>query len=170
MIKTNIRCILTGVALLAVTSIAAQAEIQTILVPVDESQILQLPSAPGAVIIGNPAIADISIQGQKLFVHGRSFGQTNLTILDLQGEQIANFKLVGTIAQESQLTVIKGSVSGAFPGATRYTYSCAGTCETNLQVGDNEGYFNMITKETSAKIQLATGSSTAEAKAPEAPQ
>jgi hypothetical protein len=170
MIKTNIRSILAATALLAVSSLVAKAETQTLVVPVDESQILQLPTMPGAIVIGNPAIADVSIQGQKLFVHGRSFGQTSLTILDLKGEQVASFNLVGTIAQESQVTMFKGAAAGIFPGVRRFTYSCAGTCQSNLQVGDDDDAFSVRMKQTSAKIQLATGSSTAEAAAPEAPQ
>ncbi len=167
MIKTSFCSILAGAAFLAVTSIAVRAETQTILVPVDESKILQLPNIPGAVVIGNPAIADVSIQGQQLFVHGRSFGQTNLTILDLQGEQIANFNLVGTIAQDTQVNVYRGAAAGP---SKRMSYSCAGSCETNLQVGDNPIYFEMVAQQTSGKFKLATGNTTAEASAPEAPQ
>ena len=170
MIKASICSILTGAVFLAVASIASRAESQKIFVPVDESQILQLPSIPGAVVIGNPSIADVSIQGQKLFVHGRSFGQTNLTILDMQGEQIANFQLVGTIAQDTQLSLYKGGTIEKGHLARRLTYSCAPTCESSLQVGDNEAYFESIRLEMSKKMELATGSTTAEAPPPQAPQ
>jgi hypothetical protein len=162
MIKTKIFTLLAGVVIFLATGISVQAEVQTLAVAVDESQILQLPAQPGAIIIGNPAVADVSIQGQKLFVHGRSFGQTNLIILDLQGNQIASFNLVGRLAQDSLLTV--------FRGHERFSYSCAGTCETNMQVGDDKDYVERIKKQTSDKFGLATGSQTAETKAPEAPQ
>ena len=162
MIKTKVFTLLAGVMVFLTSGMSAQAEIQTLAVAVDESQILQLPAQPGAIIIGNPSIADVSIQGQKLFVHGRSFGQTNLIILDLQGNQIASFKLVGQLAQDSLISVYRGH--------ERFSYSCAGTCEANLQVGDDKDYAERIKKQMSDKFGLATGSETAEAKAPEAPQ
>jgi hypothetical protein len=162
MIKTSILSLLTGAAVYLAATITAQAEIQTLTVAVDESQILQLPAQPGAIIVGNPSIADVSIQGQKLFVHGRSFGHTNLIILDLQGNQIASFKLVGQLAQDTLLTVYRGP--------KRYSYSCVGTCQTNLQVGDDKDYTELTKKQTEDKFGLATGSETAETKAPEAPQ
>jgi hypothetical protein len=140
----------------------AKAETSTIRVNVDESQILQLPSAPGAIVIGNPAIADVSIQGQQLFIHGRSYGQTNLTILDLEGKQLANFKLVGTLVQDDLVTL--------FRQTNRYTLSCADTCSPNIQVGDEPITFEDYAKETGRKFNLALGNPTAEAKAPEAPQ
>jgi Pilus formation protein N terminal region len=146
----------------ALMTVSAHAATQTIMVAVDESQIMQLPTQPGAVVIGNPSIADVSIQGQQLFVHGRSFGQTNLTILDLQGNQIANFKLIGTLEQDSLVTVYRGP--------QRFSYSCTGTCQGNIQTGDNSEFFRNLNEQTRSKSDLASGSSTAEAKAPEAPQ
>ena len=169
MIKTIFCTILAGTAVLAVTSIAARAETKKIFVPVDESQILQLPSIPGAVVVGNPSIADVSIQGQQLFVHGRSFGQTNMIILDMQGEQIASFELVGTIAQDTQVSLFKGAVEeGVY--SRRLTYSCAPTCESSLQTGDQKKYFEMVQAQMSTKMQLASGSATAEAAPPQPPQ
>ena len=160
--KTVLSAIAAGTIALMMGMAAAQAEVQTISVDVDQSQILQLPATPGAIVIGNPAIADVSIQGQKLFIHGRSFGQTNLTILDLEGNQMANFNLVGTLAQDGLVTLYKA--------ANRYSLSCNDTCAPNLQVGDEDSYFRDQAKQITTKFSLATGSETAEAKAPEAPQ
>jgi hypothetical protein len=162
MIKTNVLSLLAGAAVFLASTFTAQAEVQTIRVPVDESQILQLPGQPGAIIVGNPSIADVSIQGQKLFVHGRSFGETNLIILDLQGNQVASFRLVGTNAQDSLVTLFRAD--------QRFSYSCNDTCQTNYQVGDNKDYTDIVKKQIADKFGLATGSETAEAKAPEAPQ
>jgi Flp pilus assembly secretin CpaC len=142
--------------------IPAYAGSQVLAVEVDESQILQLPKAPGAIVIGNPSIADVSIQGQKIFVHGRGFGQTNLTILDLEGNQMANFSLVGVHSQPTSIAV--------FRGPERFSYSCYPNCETQVQVGDNSGYVSNTAGQLSAKMGLANGSTIAEAAAPQAPQ
>lgn len=151
----------SSVAVILATSVA-KAETQTISVGVDQSQILQLPAMPGAIVIGNPAIADVSIQGQKLFVHGRSFGQTSLTILDLQGNQMASFNLVGSLIQDDLVTLYRAT--------NRYTLSCSGTCNPYIQVGDEPKTFLENSTQTTTKFNIASGSPTAEAKAPEAPQ
>jgi Pilus formation protein N terminal region len=137
---------------------------QVLTIEVDESQMLTLPTPPGAIIIGNPSIADVSVQGQQIFIHGRGFGQTNLTILDLQGNQIASFSVMGKHTQESAVAIYKGGVNA------RYSYSCAPLCEPELQTGDNEVYFGNTAAQTSKKFELATGNKTAEAEAPAAPQ
>jgi Pilus formation protein N terminal region len=162
MIKTKTTSFLAGLALLMMSSVLARAETQTLAVAVDESHILQLPAQPGAIIVGNPSIADVSIQGQKLIVHGKSFGHTNLIVLDLQGNQIANFTLVGTLQQDTLVSV--------FRGPSRFSYTCLGTCETNMQVGDNKDYLSDINSATTQKFGLATGSASAATTAPEAPQ
>ena len=69
---------------------------------------MSLPTAPGAIVIGNPSIADVSIQGQNIFIHGRSFGQTNLIILDLQGNQVANFDLMVKHTAEHRCVCLQG--------------------------------------------------------------
>jgi Pilus formation protein N terminal region len=161
MIKRLLPAALLGLTCLVATSMSAYAG-QVLTVEVDESQILTLPTAPGAIVIGNPSIADVSIQGQKIFIHGRGFGQTNITILDLQGEQIANFDVIGKHTQVSNVAVFKGP--------KRYSYACSTYCESEIQVGDEEGYVKGLLSATSAKIELATGNKTAEAAAPAAPQ
>jgi hypothetical protein len=150
-----------GLSTFGLISASAQAG-QLLEIEVDESQIMTLPSTPGAIVIGNPSIADVSIQGQKIFVHGRGFGQTNLTILDLQGNQIANFDVVGKQTKSSAFAV--------FRGPDRYSFSCATFCEAEAQIGDQQDRMLGILAQNSAKIELATGNKTAEAAAPQAPQ
>jgi Pilus formation protein N terminal region len=135
---------------------------QVLQIEVDESQMLTLPAAPGAIIIGNPSIADVSVQGKQIFIHGRGFGQTNLTILDLQGNQIAYFSVMGKHTQESAVALYRGG--------SRFSYSCAPYCESELQVGDDPAYTAKLMTQSSGKIEMATGNKTAEADAPAAPQ
>lgn len=136
---------------------------QLLAVETDKSQMISVSTAPGAVIIGNPAIADVSLQGTKVFVHGKGFGETNLVILDLDGNQIGNFDVVTRHAADSSLAVFKGT--------ERFSYTCMPNCEAQLQVGDNEGYFtDSVAKELQKKMEIATGSKSAEAAAPAAPQ
>jgi Pilus formation protein N terminal region len=156
-------------AVLCTTAQFAQAETPKLRIPVDESQILQLATTPGAIIIGNPSIADVSIQGQKLFIHGRSFGQTNLTILDLQGNQVATFDLVSVASRDDSVTIFANQNGGNGRGF-RFTYNCLEACEATTKVGDDLVYFKTTEEAIKKKSELATGSETSEAKAPEAPQ
>lgn len=128
----------------------------------DESQMLTIPANPGVVIVGNPSIADVSIDGTKVFVHGRGFGQTTLLILDTEGKQLANFDVTVTHTQVTNVAV--------FSGGPRYSYSCSPYCEAELQIGDNTDHFKSISDSIMKKMEISTGSKTAEAKAPAAPQ
>jgi Flp pilus assembly secretin CpaC len=161
MIKSVFSAVLLGSVITCFPFASAQAGGQVLTVEVDESQILQLPKAPGAIIVGNPSVADVSIQGQKIFVHGRGFGQTNLTILDLEGNQMANFSLVGVHSQPATISVYRG--------LERYSYSCMPNCEAQVQVGDSAGFVSMTAGQLGTKMGLATGSNVAEATAPQAP-
>jgi hypothetical protein len=160
MIKTVAVRAAIGMAMMLGLAAPALAEAQTILVEVDESRIMEMPAAPGAIVIGNPSIADVSIQGRKLFIHGRGYGQTNLTILDLDGNQIGNFSLIGTHNQPSSIAV--------FRGPERYSYSCANFCEAQVQVGDNGGFMSETASQLGKKMGLATNSKVDEAAAPAA--
>ena len=148
------------IAILASAGCAAAG--QMLQIQSDESQMLTIPSSPGAVIVGNPSIADVSIDGTRVFVHGRGFGQTTLLILDSEGKQLASFDIAVSHTQATNVAV--------FSGGTRYSYSCAPYCESELQIGDNIDYFKSISDSIMKKMEISTGSKTAEAKAPTAPQ
>jgi hypothetical protein len=135
---------------------------QALTVQVDKSQLITVSSEPGTVVIGNPSIADVSINGKQVFVHGHSFGDTNLLILDTAGNQIANFDL--TVAQNNENAV------ALFAGPNRFSYTCAPLCETTMQVGDAFSFTESIIKLNQGKSELATGKKSAEAAAPAAAQ
>jgi Flp pilus assembly secretin CpaC len=162
MIKSVLSAALMGAVLSFVPFSTAFAGGQVLTVEVDESQILQLPKTPGAIVIGNPSVADVSIQGQKIFVHGRGYGETNLTILDLEGNQMANFNLVGINTKQTTLQV--------FRGVERSSYSCAPSCEAQVQLGDSGAHMSNTISQLGAKMGLASGVNTVEAAAPTNPQ
>src|SRR5512146_678458 len=78
-----------GVASLAASTTASVAA-DPISVIVDRAKVLRISQPADVVIIGNPAIADATIQDSRtLIITGRSYGTTNLIVLDKQGQQIA---------------------------------------------------------------------------------
>src|SRR5690606_21278582 len=64
-------------------------------VPVNESKALHLATPAATVMVGNPAIADVTIENaQLLYVMGRSYGTTNLIILNNEGKHIPDMNVI----------------------------------------------------------------------------
>ena len=94
--------VLAGAALAPVVGRAAD----TVKVELDQARIYRLAAPASTIIIGNPAIADATLQdAQTLIVTGRAYGQTNLIVLDDQGETVTDAQLAVTAASESLVTV-----------------------------------------------------------------
>jgi hypothetical protein len=140
---------------------------QTLEIQVDKSRSIEMPGTPGAIVIGNPAIADVTTHGNRLFIHGRNFGETSLMVLDLQGNTIMDYNLITRHVNENAVAVFK---SDPARGASRQSYSCYPLCDGDMQVGDDLVYFKSLMEAASDKTEFATGSETSEAKAPAAPQ
>ena len=61
----------------------------------DQSQLIRLPRPVSDVIIGNPSIADVTVQGGNLLVvTGKTFGITNIIALDAQRNVIQDQRVV----------------------------------------------------------------------------
>jgi hypothetical protein len=107
------------------------------------------------VIIGNPAIADATIQdSQTLIITGHSFGTTNLILLDSEGKTIAS-ELVSVGTQNDDIVTV-------YRRASRETFSCTPDCSPMLAVGDNSAAFDAV----NAQIQSHSALSSAAAGAP----
>jgi Pilus formation protein N terminal region len=120
-----------------------------LMVKTDQTQLLTLAAPAGVAVVGNPSIADVTVKGQQVFVHGRAFGLTNLIILDADGNQLANF----------DVTVQKGANSevAMFKAGNKSSYICLPDCETALQVGDEEAFFERVQKQITGKVGVASG-------------
>ncbi|MFH7163151.1 pilus assembly protein N-terminal domain-containing protein, partial [Klebsiella pneumoniae] len=59
-------------------------------VMVDNAKVMRLPERTQTVIVGNPIIADVTLQKNGVLVlTGKSFGATNLIALDAAGAMLA---------------------------------------------------------------------------------
>jgi len=157
----SLRNFVVGLALLpalAAPSFAAEP----LVLRQDHSQVVTLNRSPAIVVVGNPSIAEATIQGNFLFLHGRGAGSTNILIFDDQGKQMANYDVDVTFGSDNDVTMIKA--------AKLNTYVCAtgGTCEPVMHPGDDyDAYFKpMAQKPNEDKISLATGQKNADAKEP----
>ncbi len=125
----------------------------------DQAKIIDVARSPSIVVVGNPSIADATIQGNRVFLHGRAYGTTNVIILDNDGAQLADFAV--DVQQGGQNNV------SLFKAGHLQTYVCATNCETMLHVGDNPNHYkDVVLNRTEEKINLATGQRTAEANEP----
>ena len=121
-----------ALALAPVTSLAVAAE-GPISVKVNMARILKISAPAATVIIGNPGVADVTIQDpQTLVLTGKSYGQTNLIVLDDTGDPIADTTITVMQAQADLVTVYQGDA--------RTTLSCSPACQPTIMLGDEPGY------------------------------
>src|SRR5437588_10133322 len=82
------------------------------------AKLVSLPGGPPAtVVVGNPNIADVTVQGNQLFVHGRNYGTTNLIVLDRQGKQVSSFDVTVMLGGPDNVSVYKAG--------HKFSYVCA---------------------------------------------
>lgn len=139
----------SSLAALAIAGMFAQTAMagEPLSIKTDSSMLMSVSAEPGTVVIGNPSIADVTMNGKQIFIHGRSFGETNLLILDTAGNQIANFDITVVENTANALTLYRGPV--------RVTFSCSPNCNPTMMVGD-EGLEKIISQNLS-KNAFATG-------------
>lgn len=130
-------------------SVAAPAFADNISVNVDEARIMRLPEGVATVVIGNPLIADATLQsGGILVLTGKGYGSTNLLALDRSGHVVTNktVKVVGD--KGSDLVVV-------YRGMERESYSCAPVCERRITLGDSPAYFNNALSQSGTRNREA---------------
>jgi Pilus formation protein N terminal region len=137
------------IALVAPTYAADQ-----ISVPLDKARILHLPDRAATIVIGNPLIADLSIQpGGLAVITGKSYGETNFVVLDRGGIVLAEKTVEVTFPNEQSAVVV-------YRGADRETYSCTPDCSRRLTLGDSPDIFDKVmTQITSRNTQSASAGS-----------
>lgn len=102
------------------------------IVTLSKTHMIKLNQPASAIIIGDPEIADISVHADNiLFLLGRSYGETDLIILDAYGNTIlqTDIAVVGN-QSSSQVSLIKA-------GEGRETYHCSPHCQASPKLGDS---------------------------------
>lgn len=123
-------------ALLAPAAGPALAE-SGISVSMNEAKIVKLARAADTIVVGNPNIADASVQdAQTIVLTGRGFGVTNMVVLDKDGAPIVD-EMVTVSRQDANSVRI-------YRRATVQTLSCTPYCESSYKndaerVSEQEG-------------------------------
>ena len=114
-------------------------------VELNKTEIVRLPGPASSIIVGNPNIADISVQSvDTIFVVGRGYGETNLIVLDAQGNTMmdANLQVVNTLSPHGVRL---------YNAKSRETYSCIPYCGPSPVLGDSADF---IGGNTNANARL----------------
>ena len=120
-------------------------------VDINKTEVLRLPGAAAAVVIGNPDIADVSVHSiDTLFLVGRSYGETNLIVLDEFGQTMLNTDIrVGSPVPRNGVQIHRMGDGG------RESYNCNPYCLPAPTLGDN-GIFRGEFQGTAAPITNTT--------------
>lgn len=138
------------VMITAVASVPAVAAERDLIVRYDQSSLLRLPRPVAEIIIGNPSIADVTVQANTLLVvTGKTFGVTNLIILDADRKIIQEQRI---IVERDENRVVNLHKAGQ-----RQSYSCTPNCSPTLTIGDDTEYFDMVEKHGKAKTGFSAG-------------
>jgi Flp pilus assembly secretin CpaC len=141
-----------GLATVASVLTTVSAFADDLIVRYDQSQLLRLPRAVSQVIIGNPSIADASVQASNLLVvTGKTFGVTNIIALDKQGNVIQDQRV---IVQRDDLRMVN-----LHKGSQRQSFTCAPNCTPTVTIGDDKNFFEKISQHAKQKTQFSQSES-----------
>ena len=96
-------------------------------VEIDQTQRVQLRGPAGSVIVGNPAIADVTVvDANTLYITGKGNGVTEIVAVDT----------IGRTVFQSQIVVTDGAGSGrvrVWRGGQATEMACASSCSPSLR-------------------------------------
>lgn len=126
--------------------VTAPAFADTIDVEIDRARIMRLPQGTSTVVIGNPLIADATLQsGGVLVLTGKGYGTTNLLALDRTGRVVMNTSVQVAPPKGADVVVV-------YRGVERESYSCTPECAQRITLGDAPTYFEQTHREITSRI------------------
>lgn len=129
--------------------LAGARTMETLNVVVDQAKVARIPAGTQTVVVGNPAIADVTIQKSGVMVvTGKTFGTTNMITLDSNGALISEVRL--------QVLPHNDAIMVLHKGTERESYNCSPNCERTVRLGDSEKYFSSVIGQTTSRNSFAT--------------
>jgi hypothetical protein len=140
--------LLAAIAAQAVPKAAAQPPInEPIYTQLDQATLFKLPDRAATVVIGNPLIADVTLQpGGIGVITGKGYGGTNIVVLDSGGAVLLEKNVVVTSPEH---------VVYVYRGPARSTYSCDPDCSARVNLGDDPDTFDKALAQTVARTTQA---------------
>lgn len=94
----------------------------------NSARVLKLDRPVSKVIVGNAEVADATVADARTIVlTGRSYGTTNLVLLDADGNAIVDERILVSIDEASTVRVFKSTA--------RTVLSCTPNCEEHAKTG-----------------------------------
>jgi hypothetical protein len=141
--------LLMVVALLPAAS--AEPSPVAVAVNVDQAKLVKLPTSVSTIVVGNPLIADVSLQsGGIVVVTGKGYGATNFIAMDRTGEVLVDRVIQVEGPSDRLITVYRG--------AERESYSCMPVCQRRVTLGDSDTYFKSTLEQAGTLSGQATSS------------
>ena len=124
-----------------------------IAVSVDQAKLVKLPTRAATIVVGNPLIADVTLQnGGIVVVTGKGYGATNFIAMDRGGEILVD-RVIQVEGPTDQLVTV-------YRGVERETYSCMPVCQRRMTLGDADTYFKSVSDQANQLSSQAAGSAT----------
>ena len=138
-------------------AVMAEPTADAIAVNVDQAKLVKLPTRVSTIVVGNPLIADVTLQtGGILVVTGKGYGATNFIAMDRAGEVLVD-RVIQVEGPTDQLVTI-------YRGVERESYSCMPICQRRITLGDGETYFKSTMDQAGALNSQASNRAAAAAK------
>jgi len=134
-------------SLMIAATLLSAADVTVIM---DQARLIRLPDRVATIVIGNPMIADASLQpGGMMVLTGKGYGMTNLVVLDRAGNVLME-KSIEVKGPRTDVVVM-------YRGIDRETYSCAPICQRQIMIGDSSVYFDTGVLQAGGRNSLAQG-------------
>ncbi len=127
---------------------------EPIVILLDQARVVKLPDRAATVVVGNPLIADLTIQpGGIAVITGKGYGATNFIVMD-RGGAVLTDKTVEVKGPTDRTVVV-------YRGVLRETYSCQPYCERRITLGDAPEFFDRTLAETVTRDSQAAAAAAA---------
>jgi Pilus formation protein N terminal region len=117
---------------LVFASLATAAAAAPLTVAIDHSTRLNIAGAASSVVVGNPAVADVTVvDSHTVFISGRGYGETDLVVLDPVGRTLYSGEVLVGGVNDGRVSVYRG--------ADRTDLACAPGCEVSFRSPNKSG-------------------------------
>jgi Flp pilus assembly secretin CpaC len=147
--RFGLRSLATAILLWPAVCLAAP-DPDRIAVYVDQAKLVKLPAKVSTIVVGNPLIADVTLQsGGIVVVTGKGYGATNFIAMDRNGEVLVDRQIQVEGPTDQLVTVYRG--------VERESYSCMPICQRRVTLGDGEAYFRSVMDQAGSLSGQASG-------------
>jgi hypothetical protein len=132
----------------------AEPSADTVAVNVDQAKLVKLPGRVATIVIGNPLIADVTLQpGGLVVVTGKGYGATNFIAMDRSGQVLVDRTIQVAGPTDQVITIYRG--------VDRESYSCMPMCQRRITLGDGEAFFRSAMDQAGTLNSQAAGNAAA---------